>query len=95
MMGTIIRQKIVIKYQGMEYLAWETVKTNNHKYGELNDEDAKNPVKFHLLCELTNPQDERKIVQFRIYRQSVYGLSGWEGSENLVIKKQKEEPYND
>jgi len=91
MMGTIIRQKIMIKYQGMEYLAWRTLKRNNYKYGELNDEDAESPVNFHLLCELTNPQDERKVVQFKIFRQSVRGLCKWEGSENLVIKNQKEE----
>ncbi len=92
MLGTIIRQKIVIKYQGMEYLAWETLKRNNYKYGELNSEDAENPIKLHFFCELTNPQDTLTFIDFkRINKGGVFGLCRWEGWEKLVTEKYKEE----
>jgi len=92
MMGTIIRQKIVIKYQGMEYLAWETVKGNNYKYGELNDENVENPVKLHLFCELTNPQDELTFINFKYVNKGViYGLCRWDGWEKLATEKYREE----
>ena len=79
MLGTIIRQKITIKYQGMEYLAWETTKTSNHRYGELNDEEVENPIKLDLLCELTEPQDKRTVLEMELRNVGIYGLCSWPG----------------
>ena len=88
MLETVVRQKMVIKYQGMEYLAWETLKRNNYKYGELNNENTESPVMLHLFCELTNPQDTKTYVELKYGPNGVvYGLCRWEGWENLVTKK--------
>ncbi len=74
MLGTIIRQKIVIKYQGMEYLAWKTTKTTNHRYGEINDEDVDRPVLLELACELTDPQDKRVVLEMELGKVGITGL---------------------
>ena len=79
MLGTIINQKITIKYQGMEYLAWKTAKQNNYLYGELNDEGAENPIKLDLLCELTEPQDKRTVLQMELRKVAISGLCSWKG----------------
>ena len=77
MLGTIIRQKIIIKYKEMEYLAWKTIKHNNHNYGELNDKGVENPVKLNLLCELTGDQEKFEIIQFATGKERITGLCRW------------------
>jgi len=77
MLGTIIRQKITIKYQGMEYLAWKAKKKNNYRYGELNNEGVENPVKLDLLCELTEAQDKKTVIEMKLRNVAVYGLCAW------------------
>jgi len=79
MLGTIIRQKIEIKYQGNSYLAWDTVKRNNHRYGELNDEGVDSPIKLNLTCELMDSQEGRTVIQMEIRKVGIYGLCTWEG----------------
>lgn len=79
MLGTIIRQKITIKYLGMEYLAWEMTKRSNHRYGELNDEGEESPVKLDLLCELTEPQDKYTMIEMELRNVGIYGLCSWKG----------------
>ena len=77
MLGTIIRQKIIIKHNGYEYLAWRTVKHSNHKYGELNDKDNPEPIKLNLRCELTDDQSKKRIVNLKYLNGIVVGLCEW------------------
>jgi len=77
MLGTIIRQEIIIRYDGKEYLAWKTIKMNNHIYGELNDAGIENPVKFHLKCELTENQEKYEVIKLRHRNSRVTGLCSW------------------
>ena len=77
MLGTIIRQRIIVKYKGMEYLAWKTVKHNNHLYGELNDVNVKNPKKLNFACELTDKQDNERRVELESLDGIIVGLCKW------------------
>ena len=77
MLPTVIFQKIVIKHNGMEYLAWETTKRNNHNNGELNDAGTKEPIKLNLSCELTDDEDKYEVIKFDIRKRRVTGLCSW------------------
>ena len=77
MLPTIIEQKIIIRYKGLDYLAWETTKWNNHKYGELNDEDTKDPIMLSLSCELTDDQAKYEVIKLKHGKRRITGLCNW------------------
>jgi hypothetical protein len=76
---TAIHQKIVIHYQDKEYLAWELLKRNDSRYGELNapETDDKPIVKLNLRCDLTEDQNKKQVVEFQLGNKTIYGLSQW------------------
>jgi len=76
-LGTIVRQEIIIRYDGKEYLAWTTIKMNNHIYGELNDAGKENPAKLNLTCELTNNQKGYEVIKLRHRNSRITGLCHW------------------
>jgi len=71
---TVINQKIMIKYKGMEYLAWETTKLNNNKYGEINSEDASPKLPIQLECELTENQEKYQVLKIDLLNRRITGL---------------------
>ncbi len=77
MLPTVIHQKMIIRYQGMEYLAWETTKRTNHRHGEINDEKPDKLVKLDLSCELTDDQNKKTKVELEIMNRIVTGLCRW------------------
>jgi hypothetical protein len=51
-----IRQKIVVEYEGKEYLAWEKTKTNPWESGEVNPDGEKAGLNPKIIsAELTDP----------------------------------------
>jgi len=76
---TAILQKIVIDYDGKEYLAWKLMKRHEHRFGELNDESTneKNMQSINLTCELTNDQGNEQYIGSELNRRIVYGLCNW------------------
>jgi len=54
---TEIKQKIVITYQGKEYLAWEKTKTNPWENGEFNLDDTKYRLPAEITAELSDAPD--------------------------------------
>lgn len=68
MLGTIIQQ------YGQDYVAWKAIKKYNHRYGELYDDEVVKPKKPNLMCELTDHEDDRKIIKMTYRQVSVYGL---------------------
>ncbi len=59
---TEIRQKIVIEYEGKEYLAWERTKTNRWEYGEVNPDDREHSLSPQIIsAELTDPVMIREV----------------------------------
>jgi len=77
---TVILQKIMIHYGGEEYLAWELLKRNDNRYGELNDpETPEKPIKkLHLRCELTGDQKNEQVIKFEFLDRIIYGLCRWD-----------------
>ena len=73
---TAILQRIMIHYEGEEYLAWEMMKRNDNRYGELNDpETPEVPIKhLQLNCELTDDQKVKRIFQFELGPHLLQGL---------------------
>jgi hypothetical protein len=78
--NTSIRQKIVIQYDGSEYLAWELLKRHENHYGELTDPEKPDaPVKkLNLRCELTGDQSNEQVIEFILGKRTIYGLSHWD-----------------
>lgn len=76
---TAILQRIMIHYEGEEYLAWKLLKRNDNRYGELNDpETLDKPIKkLNLKCELTDNQDNKQVVHFELGQKTIYGLCQW------------------
>ncbi len=76
---TAILQKIMIHYQDREYLAWELMKRNDNRYGELNDPNTPDfsIKKLELRCELTENQDSEQTIGSELRRRIIYGLSRW------------------
>jgi len=77
---TAILQRIMIHYEDEEYLAWELLKRNDNRYGELNDpETPEKPIqKLNLTCELTGDQKNKQVVMFELGQKTIYGLSRWD-----------------
>jgi len=73
---TAILQRIMIHYEGEEYLAWKLLKKHDSRYGELNDPDtpAESTQKLNLTCELTNDQDNEQFIGSELRRRIIYGL---------------------
>jgi len=55
--NTEIRQKVVITYEGKEYLAWEKTKTNPWEEGEHNPDDKKWGFYAEITAELSDDQN--------------------------------------
>ena len=78
--GTNILQKIVILYEGQEYLAWELMKGHDNQHGELTDPEIPDaPIKkLRLSCELTGDQNSKQRIKFILGDRMIYGLGRWD-----------------
>lgn len=60
---TEIKQKVVITYEGKEYLAWEKTKTNPWEEGEYNIDNEKPLLHAEITAELTEDQNVMRGVK--------------------------------
>jgi len=76
---TVIFQKIIIEYDGKDYLAWELTKRNEQRFGELNDPATPDDEisRINLTSELTGDQKNEQTVGSDLRRRIIYGLSHW------------------
>ena len=76
---TAILQKIVIRFDGKEYLAWRLMKRHEHRFGELNDESASetNMQAINLTCELSDDPKNKQTIGSEMRRRTVHGLCRW------------------
>jgi hypothetical protein len=79
--SSTIFQKVFIKYDGQQYLAWETV-TRGHNKGELNEYDVigtDKEIDIDLKCELTAEKTKKEGS----YISVISGICNWEGQKVL------------
>lgn len=78
----VVSQKVVISYQGNQYLAWQAGNTNGVDKGELNEHDfigTDKEVDINLQCELNSNETDKAGA----YTLVISGICNWEGQKIL------------
>jgi len=75
-------QKVLISYDGAEYVAWETGGASATNKGELNELDVigtEKEIDINLVCELNAPVSYKAGA----YTTTISGICTWEGNKIL------------
>lgn len=75
-------QKVLINYDGIEYVAWETGAASATNKGELNELDTigtEKEIDINLICELSAPMSYKAGA----YATTISGICTWEGNKIL------------
>ena len=74
-------QKVIIEYEGKEYLAWDAITGISNK-GELNEADVigtDKEIDINMKCELTDKEKKK----YGAYITVINGICSWDGQKIL------------
>ena len=71
LLQSVISQKLSIKYNHIEYSAWNVIKYNP------SDDPKLTKLLTNLTCELTNPETKQKIDPESVNPMIVRGIARW------------------
>jgi len=77
-----VHQKVVIDYNGKQYIAWETAAASDVDKGELNesaDIGTSREIEINLKCELTADKTDKAGA----YTTVISGICSWDGQKIL------------